>query len=185
MEMVGDAGTVRHIFGFQAAPEDYLATFRRLDKAGVPHICPHVCVGLHDGKLKGEFAALEGLSETLTPSTIAIIVLRPTKGTELEHLAPPEGENVKSVVRHARELFPNTKIILGALRPRGSEGEGTKESRFEIESGALDGGIDGAEVPSSVMLAEVKDRGHAIRRIEAYGVLPVDYENRVRTKMQD
>lgn len=183
MEMVGDAGTIRHIFGIQATPEDYLATFRRLEDAGVPHICPHVCVGLHDGKLKGEFAALEGLSETVAPSTIAIIVLRPTKGTGLGHLAPPEGDDVKNVVRHARGLFPNTKMILGALRPRGSEGKGTKESRFKIELGALDGGLDGAEVPSSFMLAEVKDRGHEIKRIEAFGVLPVDYEARVRTRM--
>jgi uncharacterized radical SAM superfamily protein len=177
MEMVGDAQTVKRIFGLNATPKDYLATFERLRSAGVPHICPHVCVGLHDGELKGEIQALNLLAGAIKISTLAIIVLRPTKGTALEHVAPPKGDDERTVVKHARSLFPNTKIILGSLRPRAS-----LEPRLEIELGALDGGVDGIEVPSNDILAEVKLRGLAVKRIEAYGVLPVEYESRVKTE---
>jgi len=180
MEMVGEAGTVEHIFGIGASPEDYLATFRALRDGGIPHICPHVCVGLHDGELKGELKAVEMLASHIRISTLAIIVLRPTKGTVLENLAPPTGGEVKKVVSHARALLPDTKIILGSLRPRAS-----LESRFDIELGALDGGVDGIEVPSNELLAEAGRRGLEIRRIEAYGVLPVEYEERVRTSTLD
>jgi len=76
-------------------------------------------------------------------------------------------------------VFPSTKIILAALRPRG---EGERSSRFEIEMGALEGGIDGAEVPSKAMLEEVAKRGLKIKTVHAYGVLPVEYENRVRVE---
>lgn len=181
MEMVGNAKTVKKIFGLDATAEDYLQTFKNLWDAGIPHICPHICVGLHEGKLKGEITALELLKTEIVPSTIAIIVLRPTKGTKLENIRPPTGEDVEKVVTHARRLFPKTKIILGALRPRGSELKGRIAERVDIEIGALEGGIDGAEVPSKEMLADVVSRGFEIRKIQAYGVLPIEYEDRVRT----
>jgi len=181
MEMVGDASTIKRIFGLNASAEDYLETFKHLWDAGVPHVCPHICVGLHEGKLKGEINALEFLKTGIEPSTIAIIVLRPTKGTKLENIRPPSGEDVEKVVAHARKLFPRTKLILGALRPRGSELKGGMAERLDIEIGALEGGIDGAEVPSKDMLVEAISRGFQIKSIQAFGVLPISYEDRVRT----
>jgi uncharacterized radical SAM superfamily protein len=183
MEMVGNAKTVKKIFGLDATAEDYLQTFKNLWDAGIPHICPHICVGLHEGKLKGEITALELLKTEIEPSTIAIIVLRPTKGTKLANIRPPTGEDVEKVVTHARRLFPKTKIILGALRPRGSEQMGKIAERVDIEIGALEGGIDGAEVPSKEMLADAISRGFEIKKIQAYGVLPIEYESRVRTEI--
>jgi uncharacterized radical SAM superfamily protein len=181
MEMVGNAKTVKKIFGLDATAEDYLQTFKNLWDAGIPHVCPHICVGLHEGKLKGEITALELLKTEIKPSTIAIIVLRPTKGTRLANIRPPTGEDVEKVVTHARRLFPKTKIILGALRPRGSEQLGKIAERVDVEIGALEGGIDGAEVPSKEMLADAVSRGFEIKKIQAYGVLPIEYEKRVRT----
>lgn len=181
MEMVGDSKTVKLVFGLDATAEDYLDTFKNLWDAGVPHVCPHICVGLHQGKLKGELNALDLLKTEIEPSSIAIIVLRPTKGTRFEDIRPPAGEDVEKVVAHARRLFPKTKLILGALRPRGSEPRGGKRERLDIEIGALDGGIDGAEVPSKEMLVEAMSRGLAIKKIQAFGVLPAGYEQLVRT----
>lgn len=180
MEMVGDKSTVKRVFGLDATAEDYLDTFANLWDAGIPHICPHICVGLHDGKLKGELTALNLLKTRIQPSTVAVIVLRPTRGTKLEAIRPSSGEDVEKVVAHARKLFPKTKIILGALRPRGSELKGGMRERLDIEIGALDGGIDGAEIPSKEMLAEAVSRGFDIMKIQAYGVLPTEYEGRVR-----
>ena len=181
-EMVGDAGTIKKIFGIDAVPEDYLTTFQNLQDAGIPHICPHICVGLDEGRLKGELKALEMLSQHISISTLAIIVLRPTKGTKLAGIKPPSGDDIEKVIAHARSLFPNIKIILGALRPRGSEEKGGKAERVDIEMGALRGGIDGAEVPSQEMLDAAISMGYSIKKIQAFGVLPVEYENMVRTE---
>jgi hypothetical protein len=181
MEMVGSASTIKKVFGLDASAEDYLDTFKHLWDAGVPHICPHICVGLHEGKLKGELNALNLLKTQIEPSTLAIIVLRPTKGTKMARVKPPTGEDVEKVVAHARKVFPTTKIILGALRPRGSEFKSRLAERIDIEIGALDGGIDGAEVPSKEMLVEAMARGYQIKKIQSFGVLPVSYENKVRS----
>lgn len=181
MEMVGSASTIKKVFGLDASAEDYLDTFKNLWNAGVPHICPHICIGLHEGKLKGEINAIDLLKTEIEPSTLAIIVLRPTKGTKMARVKPPTGEDVEKVVAHARKIFPDSKIILGALRPRGSEFKSRLVERLDIEIGALDGGIDGAEVPSKEMLVEAMARGYQIKKIQSFGVLPVSYENRVRT----
>lgn len=179
-EMVGDVGTIKKIFGIEASPEDYLKTFQNLQDAGIPHICPHVCVGLDEGRLIGEFKALEMLS-SINISTLAIIVLRPTKETAFSSVPPPGGDDVERVIAHARKLFPNIKIILGALRPRGSEESGGKAQRLDIEMGALRGGIDGTEVPSQEMLDAAFSMGFSIKKIQAFGVLPIGYEGRVRS----
>lgn len=180
-EMVGDTGTIKKIFGIDASPDDYLATFQNLQDAGIPHICPHICVGLDEGKLNGEIKALEMLSQSINISTLAIIVMRPTKGTKLAGIRPTNGRDVEKVVTCARQLFPGAKIILGALRPRGSEEKGGKVERLDIEMGALRGGIDGAEVPSQEMLDAVISMNFSIKKIQAFGVLPTEYESRVRT----
>jgi uncharacterized radical SAM superfamily protein len=171
---IADAGV--DIASMDASPEDYLATFERLADAGIPHVCPHVCVGLQFGKLNGELKALDMLASKIKPSTLAVLVLRPTKGTKMGKLAAPKGGDVRNVVAHARKLFPKTKIVLLALRPRGE-----KRPRTEIELGALAGGIDGAELPSAELLAEVKKRGYRVKKINAYGVLPTECEERVET----
>jgi len=186
MEFVGSSETIKEIFGLGATPADYATTFELLKDAGVPHIAPHIAVGLHYGELKGEKNALELLRETLEPSTIALIAFRPTKGTKLEACKPPSADAMFEVATHARRLFPDTKIILGSLRPRGSElGKNAREAREALENAALKGGISGVEVPSSSMLREIRGMGFRIKRIEAYGVLPEEYEDRVKWRWDE
>ncbi len=182
-EFVGDVDTTHEIFGLDMGPEAYADTFRLLSEAGMPHITPHICVGLHYGKLKGEFKALQLLKEVAYPSTIAIIVFRPTKGTKLEDAHAPSAEDVGKVVAEAKRLFPDSKTILGAMRPRSStRNDPNKDVRYAIEDAAFDAGIDGIEVPSQHILKRAANEGLKIKRIEAYGVLPLDYEDRVVTE---
>lgn len=184
MEFVGTKESSKEVFGLEAGPEVYAETFANLRDAGVPHIAPHVCVGLQRGELLGEMDALDGIKRTIKPSTIALIAFRPTKGTALDGCAPPTPEAMGRVASHARKLFPETKIILGALRPRGTGAEAGKSGREGLEMAALRGGISGAEVPSNAMLAEIRSMGYKIKRVESFGVLPEAYEERVKWKWE-
>jgi uncharacterized radical SAM superfamily protein len=181
MEFVGNTETIKEIFGISATPQTYLDTFTNLKDAGIPHIAPHIAVGLHYGKLKGELNALDIMKENeILPSTIAIIVFRPTKGTKLENLHAPEPQIVGEVVRHARKLFPRTKLILGAMRPRSSmRNDPNKNIRFEIESIAVESGVDGIEIPSTRIIKTLQAKMYKLKKIEAYGVLPIEYEERI------
>jgi len=148
------------------------------------HIAPHIAVGLHYGQLKGEFAALEYLEE-INPSTISIIVFSPTRGTEMENTPAPSPEVVRKVVKRARELFPETHIILGALRPRGPSTGVNAKGRVAIEMEALNAGISGIEMPSVALIREARKRGFKIKHVEAYGVLPLEYEKRVKNYFEE
>ncbi len=182
-EIVGDSETVKDIFALDVDLSTYYDTFLFLAEAGVPYLCPHLCVGLHYGKLKGELNALELMKESFKPSTLAIIAFRPTKGTPLEDCHAPTGEDMAKVVARARELFPETKLILGAMRPRSStRNDPNKQVRIELERAALDNGINGIEIPSNEIVRTALERGFSIKNIQAYGVLPVEYEDRVETE---
>jgi hypothetical protein len=181
MEFVGDETTIRDIFGLsEITPTDYANTFSNLADAGVPYIAPHIAVGLHLGKLRGEFNALEMLKTACSPSTIAIIVFRPTKNTALAAVSPPSAEAVGLVVRKARILFPHTKLVLGAMRPRSSSrNDPDINVRYNIELAALKTGVDGIEIPSQQILDTMRTEGYRLKWIGAFGVLPIEYEDRV------
>ena len=181
-EIVGDPSTIKEIFGLDVGTDAYFETFKYLQDAGVPHLCPHLCVGLHMGELRGELRALEMMRNTFVPSSLAIIVFRPTKGTQLEDACAPSPDDVGLVVRTARQMFPDTKLILGAMRPRSStRNDPNKNVRVALEMAALENGIDGIEIPSRKIMAIAKEKGYDIKRVEAFGVLPVEYESRVET----
>lgn len=182
-EIVGDQRSVKEIFGLDLDVREYFETFRRLGDAGVLHLCPHLCVGLHRGEMLGELRALEMMKETFVPSTLAIIAFRPTKGTVLEDARAPTGEDMATVVKRARELFPDTKLILGAMRPRSStRNDPNKDVRISLERAALENGIDGIEIPSNEIMRMARDKGKRILKVESYGVLPVEFEDRVNTE---
>lgn len=181
MEFVGADESIHDIFGLDARISDYVDTFVNLKDAGMQHIAPHIAVGLHFGKLKGEARALELLKESkIAPSTLVIIVFRPTKGTALADLPAPSPEDVGTVVKRAKTLFPNAPLVLGSLRPRSSgRNDPDKEARYGIERAAIDNGITGIEIPSLAAIEYLKERGYRIKRINAYGVLPIEYEDKV------
>lgn len=179
-EVVGSKETIKELFNLNLTPHNYIETFVNLEKSGIPYIAPHIAVGLHYGKLKGEFNALELIKNNINLSTLVIIVFRPTIGTQLENLTPPSPKDIGNVVKYAKKLFPNTQILLGSLRPRSSNrNDPNKKLRYDIEKFALDSGITRMELPSDEIIKTIKDRGYKIKKINAFGVLPEEYENKV------
>jgi len=197
MEFVGADESIHEIFGLSYGVEKYLETFVNLSEAGMDHIAPHIAVGLQFGKLLGEFNALNLIKEHIDPESLAIIVFRPTKGTPLENASPPSPRDVGRVTAHARKLFPEKKILLGSLRPRlaGGGDRGKCEEPFDangntalsdttnirvgIELEAINNGADAVEIPSPGLKRILKERGCRLKRIESFGILPEQYEEKI------
>lgn len=182
-EVVGSSETIKEIFRIDKKPEDYIETFRYLADAGVPYLAPHIAIGLHYGKLKGESNALKLIKKNFKPSTVSLIVFRPTAGTELENMAPPANEDIAYIIKEAKRLFHKTKIVLGMMRPRGMRHDTTDEkTRNNIEKIAFLSGIDGIEEPSVDTLSYIKKKiaesniKVELLEIKACGVLPYEYE---------
>lgn len=138
VDVIGDNETIHDILGIDAGVADYEDTLRHLSSAGIP-LAPHIIVGLHNGKLKGEFRALE-MVKKFNPEVVVIVVFIPTKGTALGGNAPPTVEDVVRVITTAREMF-DVPLSLSCVRPGG-------RYRSELDKYAILGGIDRITVPS-------------------------------------
>jgi hypothetical protein len=169
MEMVGDNTTIQEIFGLNATVDDYVETFRNLQNAGVS-IAPHLCVGLHNSRVEGEFKALELIKENIKPETVVLIVFRPTKNTVLQYLQPPNPKDVASVVKKAKELF-DAELSLGCMRPR------NRRIREEIEVEALKAGVSRMEIPSKKTINYAEEHNYEIKRFDACCALPERFEH--------
>ncbi len=138
VDVLGDDETIHDILGIDARVQDYENSLNYLSSAGIS-LAPHIIVGLHNGKLRGEFRALE-LVKKFNPRVVVIVVFIPTKGTALEGVAPPELEDIVKVITKARKIF-DIPISLSCVRPGG-------RYRSMLDTYAILGGIDRIAVPS-------------------------------------
>jgi uncharacterized radical SAM superfamily protein len=129
-DFVGDDKTIEEIYGLKKSVVDYASSYSSLS-SHIPTF-PHLTVGLYRGRLAGEFAALDILSQQGT-SSLVINVLIPTAGTQLGHLPPPPLEDVRRVIREARGSFRN--LYVGCMRPGG-------HYRNEVDVMALEESVD-------------------------------------------
>jgi hypothetical protein len=172
VEVVGSNATLKEIFGVNASVDSYISTLQNLESAGMPFIVPHVCIGLHYGELKGEFYALEVIKNSCVPSSLVMIIFRPTRGTVLEKCKVPSTRDISRVIRKAKEMFPDKDVSLGCMRPRHSR------FRENIELVALESGVTRMEIPSRKTLEYARRKGYIIKSIDACCALPVELEEK-------
>ncbi|HAI21080.1 MAG TPA: radical SAM protein [Clostridiales bacterium UBA8153] len=160
-DMVGDRQTAREVMGLDVGLEDYLATYRAL--AQEARVVPHLCIGLHGGRLQGEWAAVEALAAE-APEELVFLVFSPTPGTAFAGCRPPPLEAVGDFLAWARVQLPKVPLGLGCMRPRGSYREGLDELAVHL-------GVNGIAVPTPAAVRAARERGLTIRREEECCVL--------------
>lgn len=171
LDVVGSAETTRSVYGVDITPDDYSSTLAALNAAGIPNISPHICVGLHFGKLKGEAKALEIVSRAKV-STIAIVVFIPTKETAMASVSPSSPQDVARVISIANLMFPNNPISLGCVRPGG-------EYRTNIDEIAIKAGIGKLAIPTARSLEIAHTQGLRIKPYNNVMCCSVDESQRI------
>ncbi|MFA4955829.1 MAG: hypothetical protein WC556_02500 [Candidatus Methanoperedens sp.] len=154
-DVIGDDETIHDILGLEASAKDYENTLEYLSCAGIP-LAPHIIVGLYNGKLKGEFKALEMVSK-FKPEVVVIVVFIPTKGTALVGINPPKIEDVVKVITKAREMF-DVPLSLSCVRPGG-------QYRSTLDMYTILSGINRIAVPSRKAYAISRELGLDIKEI--------------------
>lgn len=168
---IPDTGKIRDVSGLDATTADYVATYRRLRAAGV-NVVPHIAV--YDGQEAGLLDDLIPQPGEAAPETIVVIVFSPTRGTPMADVPPPAPETVRHVVQEIGEMFPETELALGCMRPR------SRDVRHAIELAALDAGVSRIALPSRQILATARDRGYTVTAFDGCCALPVAFEDRAR-----
>jgi hypothetical protein len=150
IDVIGSDETIKEIFRLQTSVADYDSTLKALHHSGIPTV-PHVLVGLHYGKLKGELQALRMIAK-YDPSAVIIIALIPIHGTPLMNVKPPTPTDVAKVLAAARLTMPKTPISLGCMRPKGIH-------KVQTDLLALASGVNGIAFPSEEALKLAESMG--------------------------
>lgn len=150
VDVVGSAETTKAVYGIKLEPKDYAGTLKALERAEMPIISPHVCVGLNFGNLSHELASLEIIS-SIKPTTVVITALMPLRGTPMQEVRVNPFDVVK-VVAVSRLMFPNVPVTLGCAESKGDD-------RALIDKLAIQAGVTNIAIPSDLTLEYVKTLG--------------------------
>ena len=162
---IGDMATIKDIMGLSATPQDYLDTLKNLQDAHIP-VVPHICIGLHQGNLRGETQALRLMKKICAPAAIVVTTLIPTRGTPLEHGPPPAVPDILGVIREAQQSYPTVEIALGCMRTRGGN----------LEYQAVQAGVTRIANPSRQFLSHITREGYCIETYAACCGLPTSLQ---------
>lgn len=153
IDIVGSNETIQEIFDLDVDVDDYENSLRVLQDAGIPTV-PHVLVGLHYGRLKGEMHAIEMISRH-RPSAVIIIVFMAIPNTTMKNVTPPSPQSVAKVIANARINMPSVPMALGCMRPKGRH-------RTETDILAVKAGINAIAFPADEAVKLAKSLGYHV-----------------------
>jgi uncharacterized radical SAM superfamily protein len=147
IDIIGSDETIKEIYQLNVHVSDYDKSLSALHQSGIP-LVPHVLVGLHYGKLRGELQALKMIAK-YSPSAVIVIALMPIRGTIMQKVQPPSPEDIARVLVAARLKLPKTPLVLGCMRPKGRH-------RAETDMLAVKAGVNAIAFPDekAIQLAE-------------------------------
>ena len=154
LDIIGHEDTIRQVYHLRASVEDYEESLRRLTERAIP-TAPHVIMGLHFGRMKGEIQALE-IIRRYPVKALVLVGLRPLPHTAMAGVRPPDPETLGDFFVRARKMFPQTPVVLGCERPLGRH-------RQQTDIQAVTAGLDGIAFPSEQALNRAREQGLEIR----------------------
>src|SRR6266545_4992122 len=144
LDVIGAEETIRDVYHLDVGVAEYEAVLDRLSRHGVPMV-PHIILGLHYGRMLGEWRALEMIARH-RPKLLVLVILMPLSGTPMAAVTPPPVEEIGDFFRTAREAFPEIPVHLGCARPIG-------RLKTAIDRLAVDAGLDGIAYPAEGIVA--------------------------------
>lgn len=150
LDILGSEETINDVYHLNCNVESFRQSLFALQQNHIPTV-PHIVVGIHYGKLKGEETAVKLIAET-NPTAIVIVALKPLKNTSMEKVKPPSPSDISRVILSCRLLMPNKPILLGCARPGGTH-------RIRTDALAIKAGVNGIAYPSEEALKTATKAG--------------------------
>jgi len=118
-------------------------------------VVPHIVIGLHYGRLLGEWNALEMIRRH-RPAALVLVVSMPFYAAETRPFAVPGAREVGRFFMDARAALPDIPVLLGCARPPG-------RAKVEIDAYAVMAGLSGIAHPSDGTVALAARLGRSVR----------------------
>ena len=138
-DIIGVEETAKEVYHLDCNINAFEESISLLEERNIP-VVPHIIVGLHYGKLKGEKQALSMLARHRSTAAV-IVAFMPLEQTPMQETEPSTPEDIARVTLASRLLMPSTPLLLGCARPAGMH-------KIETDILAIKAGVDGIAFPS-------------------------------------
>ena len=151
MDVIGARDTIRRVYHLKREVEDFADSLAALCRTSM-RVVPHIVLGLHFGKLLGEWRALEIIKQYPVAALVLVAVM-PHFATRRFQLQPLDASAIGRFVQLARRELPDVALSLGCARPAG-------QLKTEIDTYAVMAGVDRIAHPAEgiVQLAQCLGR---------------------------
>ncbi len=143
LDVIGAQDTVTQVYHLRRAVDDFERTLESLASSSM-QVVPHIVIGLHYGKLFGEWRALEMIARHAVDALVLVVAM-PYYAPAKRAFESPNPHAVGRFFHTARQALPNTPLLLGCARPAGQD-------KLIMDSYAVMAGLDGIAYPGEGML---------------------------------
>jgi hypothetical protein len=158
VDIIGYDTTIREVYHLDTTVDEYEAILDRLQRHGVPAV-PHIILGLHFGRMRGEWTALEMIARHAR-KFLVLVILMPLTGTPMVDVTPPPVSEIGGFFALARRTLPATPVMLGCARPLG-------KVKAEIDLAAVDAGLNCIAYPAEGVVAYAQSCGLTPKFVDA------------------
>ena len=156
IDVIGDNDTIREVYHLSKRVEDYEEGLWMLKEMG--HcLAPHIIIGHHFGEIRGEWKALEMVTQVGVKTIVLVIIKSLFDG--MNQMKIPRPEDTSKISAIARILNPTIPIRMGCIRP-------AHPWKTETEKGFIDSGVNTIAYPLQGTIDYAKEIGLETKFIE-------------------
>ena len=183
MDVIGAQDTIAQVYHLKRSVADFERSLECLTATSMK-VVPHIVIGLHYGRLLGEWEALEIVARHL-PAALVLVVVMPFYAPAQRPFVTPDARQVGRFFMDARRRLPNTPLLLGCARPAG-------RVKAEIDSYAVMAGLNGIAHPADGVVELAVRLGRDVRVTPACcsiavgdEVMALERESGIRVDLRD
>lgn len=154
MDVIGAQETVTQVYHLRRRVEDFERSLEALVATRMK-VVPHIVVGLHYGRLLGEWEAL-AMVRRHRPAALVLVVVMPFYAPAKRPFATPDAGAVGRFFLDARNALPGLPLLLGCARPPGT-------TKVQIDAYAVLAGLNGIAHPSDGTVELAARLGRRVR----------------------
>jgi len=154
LDMIGAQDTISQVYHLRRPVADFERSLEALVETSMK-VVPHIVLGLHYGRMLGEWAALETIARH-RPSALVLVVAMPFYAPAQRPFATPGSAEVGAFFLDARRALPDVPLLLGCARPAG-------RAKLEIDSYAVLAGLSGIAHPAEGVVELALRLGRAVK----------------------
>lgn len=139
LDIIGAQDTVQQVYHLRRPVADFEASLAALTETSLK-VVPHIVLGLHYGRMLGEWNALEMIARH-RPAALVLVVIMPIYAPAHRPFAVPSSRAIGRFFLDARTALPGLPVLLGCARPPG-------RAKVEIDAYAVLAGLNGIAHPS-------------------------------------